>query len=91
MSDAPPTRLAQLRSQLQKAAYAYYVLDAPFMEDAVYDQLYRELVALETAHPQLITPTVLPNGLATSPPPNSPASNIISPSTVWKMPLTLGN
>ncbi|ANV88371.1 NAD-dependent DNA ligase LigA [Picosynechococcus sp. PCC 7117] len=56
MSDAPQTRLAQLRSQLQKAAYAYYVLDAPFMEDAVYDQLYRELVALETAHPQLITP-----------------------------------
>ncbi len=56
MSDAPQTRLAQLRSQLQKAAYAYYVLDAPFMEDAVYDQLYRELVALETEHPQLITP-----------------------------------
>ncbi|ANV85696.1 DNA ligase (NAD(+)) LigA [Picosynechococcus sp. PCC 7003] len=56
MSDAPQARLAQLRSQLQKAAYAYYVLDAPFMEDAVYDQLYRELVALETEHPQLITP-----------------------------------
>lgn len=56
MSDAIKTRLAQLRSQLQKAAYAYYVLDDPFMEDAVYDQLYRELVALETEHPELITP-----------------------------------
>ncbi|WP_099239627.1 NAD-dependent DNA ligase LigA [Synechococcus sp. BDU 130192] len=56
MSDAPQTRLAQLRSQLQKASYAYYVLDAPFMEDAVYDQLYRELVALETEYPELITP-----------------------------------
>ncbi|MBV5260175.1 NAD-dependent DNA ligase LigA [Synechococcus moorigangaii CMS01] len=55
MSDAVEIRLAQLRSQLQKAAYAYYVLDAPFMEDAVYDQLYRELVALETEHPHLIT------------------------------------
>ncbi|HIK10660.1 MAG TPA: NAD-dependent DNA ligase LigA [Oscillatoriaceae cyanobacterium M33_DOE_052] len=49
-------RLQQLRSQLQKASYAYYVLDAPVMEDAVYDQLYRELQDLETEYPQLITP-----------------------------------
>ncbi|BAW95716.1 DNA ligase, NAD-dependent [[Synechococcus] sp. NIES-970] len=56
MSDAIETRLTQLRSQLQKAAYAYYVLDAPFMEDAVYDQLYRELADLEAQYPQLITP-----------------------------------
>ncbi|ACB51168.1 DNA ligase [Crocosphaera subtropica ATCC 51142] len=49
-------RVTQLRQQLQKANYAYYVLDDPIMEDAVYDQLYRELDSLEKEHPQLITP-----------------------------------
>lgn len=46
----------QLRRSLQEAAYSYYVLDAPIMEDSVYDQLYRELEALEAQYPQLITP-----------------------------------
>jgi DNA ligase (NAD+) len=49
-------RLQQLREQLQKASYAYYVLDDPIMEDSVYDQLYRELEALEHQYPELITP-----------------------------------
>lgn len=49
-------RVEQLRQQLQKANYAYYVLDDPIMPDAVYDQLYRELQDLETQYPQLITP-----------------------------------
>lgn len=56
MSDDIQSRLHQLRSQLQKAAYAYYVLDEPFMEDAVYDRLYRELEGLEKEYPLLITP-----------------------------------
>ncbi len=47
-------RAARLRQQLQKAAYAYYVLDAPLMEDAVYDRLYRELQDLETQYPELV-------------------------------------
>ncbi len=41
---------------LTKAAHAYYVLDAPLMEDPVYDRLYRELVELEAAHPELVRP-----------------------------------
>ena len=49
-------RVEKLREQLQQASYAYYVLDAPIMEDAVYDRLYRELQQLETNYPQLITP-----------------------------------
>ncbi|MBD2201985.1 NAD-dependent DNA ligase LigA [Calothrix sp. FACHB-1219] len=49
-------RVAELRQLLQQASYAYYVLDAPIMEDAVYDQLYRELQQLETQYPELITP-----------------------------------
>ncbi|MGB2924467.1 MAG: NAD-dependent DNA ligase LigA [Limnothrix sp.] len=56
MSDDIQTRLQRLRSQLQKAAYDYYVLDAPVMEDAVYDRLYRELEGLEKEYPLLITP-----------------------------------
>ncbi|MCE2720612.1 MAG: NAD-dependent DNA ligase LigA [Dolichospermum sp.] len=49
-------RIEELRSLLQKASYAYYVLDAPTMEDPVYDRLYRELQELETKNPELITP-----------------------------------
>ncbi|MFZ1028913.1 MAG: NAD-dependent DNA ligase LigA [Limnoraphis robusta] len=49
-------RVQQLRHQLQQASYAYYVLDAPIIEDAVYDRLYRELQQLETDYPQFITP-----------------------------------
>jgi DNA ligase (NAD+) len=45
-----------LRRLLNRAAHAYYVLDAPVMEDPVYDRLYRELVALEQADPALIQP-----------------------------------
>ncbi len=49
-------RIDELRCLLQKAGYAYYVLDSPIMEDTVYDRLYRELQELETTHPELITP-----------------------------------
>ena len=48
-------RAEELRQLLNRAAHAYYVLDAPFMEDPVYDRLYRELVELEQAHPELQT------------------------------------
>ena len=48
-------KIIQLREQLQKAGYAYYVLDNPIMEDAVYDKLYRQLQDLEREHPELIT------------------------------------
>ncbi len=49
-------RVEELRQLLQQASYAYYVLDAPIMEDAVYDQLYRELQQIETQYPELVTP-----------------------------------
>jgi DNA ligase (NAD+) len=50
------TRTEQLRVKLQSAGYAYYVLDNPVMEDAVYDRLYRELQDLESQYPELVTP-----------------------------------
>jgi DNA ligase (NAD+) len=49
-------RVQELRQLLQQASYAYYVLDSPIMEDAVYDRLYRELQQLETEHPEIVTP-----------------------------------
>ena len=49
----PHERAAELRHLLNRAGHAYYVLDAPVMEDAVYDRLYRELLELEQNHPDL--------------------------------------
>lgn len=49
-------QLDELRQLLQQASYAYYVLDSPIIEDAVYDRLYRELQELETQYPELVTP-----------------------------------
>ena len=48
-------RAKELRALLNKASYSYYVLDAPEIDDAVYDQLYRELIEIEKIHPSLIT------------------------------------
>jgi DNA ligase (NAD+) len=49
-------RIIELCRLLQTASYAYYALDAPVMEDAVYDKLYRELLTLEQENPDLIQP-----------------------------------
>jgi DNA ligase (NAD+) len=49
-------RAAALRATLQHHAHRYYVLDAPQIPDAEYDRLFRELQALEEAHPELRTP-----------------------------------
>ena len=48
--------MAQLRALLQHHGHQYYVLDAPEVPDAVYDQWFQELQALEAAHPQWCTP-----------------------------------
>ena len=49
-------RHADLAASIDRANRLYHVEDAPEISDAEYDQLFRELVALETAHPDLITP-----------------------------------
>ena len=56
MTAAPAERAQELRGLLNTAAHAYYVLDAPVMEDSVYDRLYRELLDLEAADSSLVTP-----------------------------------
>src|SRR5437868_2137763 len=52
----PDARAAWLRDQLERANYAYYVLDQPDLPDAEYDRLFGELQQLETDHPDLVTP-----------------------------------
>jgi len=49
-------RAAVLREQLHHHGHQYYVLDAPTIPDAEYDRLFKELQALEAAHPELLTP-----------------------------------
>ncbi len=48
-------RAAQLKTQLSEYAYQYYVLDAPTIDDAVYDGLVNELKKIEAMHPELVT------------------------------------
>jgi len=49
-------RHAELVAQVNRANELYHVEDAPEISDAEYDQLFRRLVALELAHPDLVTP-----------------------------------
>jgi len=49
-------RIEALRSEINDHNYRYYVLDAPVISDAQYDQLLRELQQLEAQYPDLITP-----------------------------------
>jgi len=51
----PAVRAAELRAALTRAAYEYYVLDRPTLEDRAYDALFAELQAIERAHPGLRT------------------------------------
>jgi DNA ligase (NAD+) len=53
---SPAELAARLREQIERANNAYYVLDAPEISDAEYDRLFRELLALETEHPELQVP-----------------------------------
>lgn len=48
-------RARVLRAELETHNHRYYVLDAPSISDAEYDRLFRELQAIEAAHPDLLT------------------------------------
>ena len=48
--------MKELVELLNRYAYEYYTKDAPSVSDSEYDQLYRELVELETAHPDEVLP-----------------------------------
>ena len=52
----PHARLLQLRDEIRRHEYLYYVLDQPEVPDAVFDALVIELRGIEDGHPQWITP-----------------------------------
>ncbi len=49
------SRAEVVRREIEHHAYRYYALDTPEISDAAYDSLVRELEALETEHPELVT------------------------------------
>lgn len=56
MSTTIQQRIEELKEQLNRWSHEYYVEDKPTATDAEYDKAYHELVALEEAHPELVTP-----------------------------------
>lgn len=58
-------RIDELREAIHRHNYLYYVENRPEISDAEYDRLWKELVALEQVHPELVTsdsPTQSPGG-----------------------------
>ncbi|MHB9022118.1 MAG: NAD-dependent DNA ligase LigA [Halothiobacillus sp.] len=53
---ADQARLNVLRAAIEQHNFRYYVLDAPSISDAEFDQLFCELQALEAAYPAWVTP-----------------------------------
>jgi DNA ligase (NAD+) len=49
-------KIEKLRAEINHHNYRYYVLDSPEISDADYDELMRELQALEAEYPQFLTP-----------------------------------
>ena len=55
MTDSPQQRHAALAEEIRRHDRAYYVEAQPTISDRDYDKLYRELLDLELAQPQLRT------------------------------------
>jgi len=53
LPDSVQERVTALRAELDLHAHRYYVLDEPSIPDSEYDRLFKELQALEAAHPEL--------------------------------------
>jgi DNA ligase (NAD+) len=49
----PEQKILSLRETLNRYAHHYYVLDEPLVTDQAFDDLFRELQALEAKHPEL--------------------------------------
>lgn len=52
----PESRVKELREILNRYSYEYHVLDAPSVDDQIYDSLFGELKKIEAEYPALITP-----------------------------------
>ena len=64
MTPSAQARISELVELLNRYGHEYYVLDQPTVPDAEYDQLFRELQALEQEYPQLKRSDYQPAALA---------------------------
>ena len=84
-SKSAAERAAELRDALNRANRLYYVEQTPEMSDAEWDARFRELQALETDHPELLTPDSPTQRVGA--PPSDGFAEIVHPSPM----LSLGN
>ena len=56
MSNAARHRITELTNEIRDHQFKYHVLDAPTVTDAQFDELLKELKALEAKHPELLEP-----------------------------------
>jgi DNA ligase (NAD+) len=56
MAKEAKKQIEQLRSEIRRHDYLYYVLNQPEISDQQYDKLFAQLKVLEQAHPELLTP-----------------------------------
>src|SRR5919106_4772482 len=55
-SNKAAKRVDELREAINYHSYRYHALDDPEIADAEYDSLIKELMVIEEAHPDLVTP-----------------------------------
>jgi len=73
----PAERVAELREQIAFHSERYFIEDSPVIPDADYDQLVKELIGLEAAHPELVVE-------------NSPSLRVGAPTSAAFSPVTHG-
>src|SRR5690242_10127571 len=56
MSRSAQQRIEKLREEINHHNHLYYIDAKPQISDQAFDALLRELIELETQHPELITP-----------------------------------
>lgn len=78
-------QIDELREQIRNYDYHYYVLDAPLVPDPAYDRCFKQLMALEQAHPEFITPDSPTQRVSGSP------SKAFTPAPHYQPMLSLGN
>ena len=72
-------RAERLRAAIRAHDYRYYVLDRPAISDAAYDRLFHDLVRLESAYPEIVTPDSPTQRVAGAPLPGFPTVEHLAP------------
>lgn len=65
--EAARQRIDELTKAVEHHRFRYYVLDSPEISDAEFDELYRELIALEEKYPELKSPNSPTTKVGTAP------------------------